>query len=361
VADTPRTRRELLRAAGAGLLVPSLGAGERRARSHGGSHGESDSSHGGDGPHGGSGGAHGDGSHGRREWTTADSGTSRTLHDVAHAAGGAVAVGSGGVAVERGADGWTVAVESGPSGNGSNLHGVASTDDGERLWLAGASGAMGEYDPGTGALTDRSAPGGVTDTITDVAATGSAGDATVYLADASGRVHVSRENGRDGTWTSHTPGSGASVAAIDVGESRGMLVDGNGDVFETTDGRTWTAVAGPDADASLTAVALDGAGTAVVATDGGAVIAGSADRWEHETPVERPLRDVEVGNCGCVHAVGASGTVVHRMGHGTPGITALARWFDWWRTRTPTGQNLHAIAIGHPHVAVGAAGTIVER
>lgn len=292
-------------------------------------------------------------------WTVADSPTSRTLYDAVHTDSGVFAVGAGGVVVAVGEHGWRLAVENGPTANGNNLSSAATTDGGERLWMAGASGVVGEYDPATGEMTSRSAPDGVTDTFTDIAVTGSAGDATVYLCDTSGRVHVSEANGREGTWTHATPGSGAEITAIAVSDSTGVLVDRNKDVFRTTDGATWSKVETPDLGVSLHDVELSDS-TIVLAGDG-TVVAGSAGEWELESPTERSIQDVEIGRCGCVHAVGESGTVLHRMGHGTPGLRTLARWLDWWERTSPTGQNLHGFAIGPPHVAVGAAGTIIER
>lgn len=293
-------------------------------------------------------------------WAVADSPTARTLHDVVHTDSGPVAVGAGGVVVAESEDGWKVAVENGPTGNGNNLSSTATTDGGGRLWMAGASGVVGEYEPATGELTSRSAPDGVTDTFTDIAVEGSAGDATVYLCDTSGRVHVSEANGREGTWTHATPGSGAEITAIDVSDSTGVLVDQNKALFRTTDGATWTEVETPDSGASLHDVELTDSGTIVLAGDG-TVVAGAAGEWEQESPTDQSIQDVEIGGCGCVHAVGESGTVLHRMGHGTPGLRTLARWLDWWEHKSPTGQNLHGFSIGPPHVAVGAAGTIIER
>lgn len=296
-----------------------------------------------------------------RGWDAVDTPTQRTLHDVARADAGAFAVGAGGVVLERTDAGWSLVTESGPGGDGNNLSSAAATADGDRLWVAGASGAVGEYDPASESLTPRSAPDGVTNAFTDVAVTGPAGDATVYLVDASGHVHVSEQNGEPGTWTHATPGSGAAISAVAASDSAGFLVDQNGSVFETTDGEPWTELDAPDFDETLTDVAMRSAETVVLAGASGTVVVGSGGEWEQESAADTALHDVEVEACGCVHAVGASGLVLHRTGYDTPPLRTLARWFDRWTRTWPTGQNLHAIALGHPHVAVGASGTILER
>lgn len=294
-------------------------------------------------------------------WVVVDSPTQRTLHDVTRAEAGAFTVGAGGVVLERTEDGWSVVTESGPAGNGQNLSSATTTSNGARLWVAGASGAVGEYDPSTESMTARSAPDDVTNTFTDIAVTGPAGDATIYLVDASGQVHVSEENGDPGTWTHTTPGSGAEISAVAVSGSTGFLVDQNGAVFETTDGETWTELDTPAFDETLVDVEMRSSETVVLAGSDGTVVIRSNGEWEQESAADAALHDVEVAECGCVHAAGASGTLLHRKGHGTTPLKTLARVFDWWTQTSPTGQNLHGITPGHPHIAVGASGTILEQ
>lgn len=294
-------------------------------------------------------------------WMAVDSPTQRTLHDVTRAEAGAFAVGAGGVVLERTEDGWSVVTESGPAGNGQNLSSAAATSNGACLWVAGASGAVGEYDPSTESMTTWSAPDDVTNTFTDIAVTGPAGDATVYLVDASGQIHVSEENGAPGTWTHTTPGSGAEISAVTVSGSTGFLVDQNGAVFETADGETWTELDTPAFDETLVDIEMRSSQTVVLAGADGTVVVGSNGTWEQESAADAALHDVEVAECGCVHAAGASGTLLHRKGHGTPPLKTLARVFDWWTQTSPTGHNLHGITPGHPHIAVGASGTILEH
>ena len=59
--------------------------------------------------------------------------------------------------------------------------------------------------------------------------TGEADDANVYIADDSGKIYYSFENGATGTWNSDTPGSGSAVKAIDFYDDRkGHAVGANG-------------------------------------------------------------------------------------------------------------------------------------
>ncbi|MUV59622.1 hypothetical protein [Halobacterium sp. CBA1126] len=218
--------------------------------------------------------------HSHGGWDGVETPTARTLHDVVHIEEGAVAVGAGGVVLDRTADDWTLVTDSGPSGNGNNLRGVAATAGGERVWVAGASGAVGEYDPASGSVTDRTAPDGVTTTFTDIAVAGPAGDATVYLVDASGHVIVSEQNGQAGTWTRATPGSGAAIAGIAASASATFLVDENDAVFKTTDGETWDELETPAFDETLTDIAMRSAETVVLAGDSGAIVVGSDGEWE---------------------------------------------------------------------------------
>ncbi|MFB6303988.1 MAG: hypothetical protein ABEH47_02380 [Haloferacaceae archaeon] len=285
-----------------------------------------------------------------REWTRVATPTSNTLHAVADAATGPFAAGGGGVLLERTDSGWRTALGDGPGGNGNNLTALGTTADGNEVWMAGASGALGAYDVQSSDLVDRSAPDDVTGEFTALAVTGSAGDANVYLGDASGTLHVSFDGGRPNTWRHLTPGTGATIHSLDCYDARaGVLVDGNKAVYRTADGVTWERIGIEDADGSLYAV--DATGPDDVWTVGASIYSRTDDGWTSPDLSHGSLQDVGVCPCGCVHAVGASGTIIHRHGHGDGD----------WRTSSPTGENLHGVALGRPHVAVGASGTVLER
>ena len=282
-------------------------------------------------------------------WTVAETPVDSTLHDVAHTATNAHAVGDGGVIIERTPAGWETAHRGGPTGNGNDLYGAATTDDGERLWVVGASGAIGEYDVVTGDLVDRSAPNDQTANFNDVAVTGKSGDANVYVADDSGTVHYSFENGEAGTWESVTPGSGAGLQAIEFNAPcSGHVVDSNGRVFETTDGVTWEPIGIEDADVSLYGLDSDARDDVRVSGGNATVLTYDGSQWTAERLGDADLQDVET-EAGEGYAVGGGGTVFELSGG------------DWQQNDTPTGENLTAVATGTPDLAVGASGMVLER
>ncbi|WP_435095112.1 WD40/YVTN/BNR-like repeat-containing protein [Halarchaeum sp. P4] len=336
---TELSRRDVLRAVGTGVAASTAGAGTASAAS---------SDTGG--------------------WQAVESPTDRTLTDVAHTAGGTYAVGGGGVVIERESNGkrapgeaaWRTVTANGPDGNGSNLAAAAATDDGTRLWVVGASGALAELDVSTNEFVSYRAPDDVTNEFTSVAVSGSGADAAVHVGDASGHVHVSTGSADDGrTWTHVTPGSGASVRGLAMRDATtGALVDANGSVFETTDGTSWERVGVEDVDGGLYDVTVTGGQTRVA---GGALHLEADGGWGRTDPTQKTLYDIEMGSCGCIHAVGAGGTILHRPGHDIPGGVTVARWLGLWDEASPVETTLHGVVMGDPHVAVGANGTIVER
>ncbi|WP_020222214.1 WD40/YVTN/BNR-like repeat-containing protein, partial [Halarchaeum acidiphilum] len=247
----------------------------------------------------------------------------------------------------------------GADGNGSNLR-AAAGDGAGTVWIAGASGALAEIDAESGDLISHRAPDDVTNEFTAVAIAGSDGGATVYVADSSGHVHVSAgSEGGHRTWTHATPGSGAAIRGVAVGDGRVVAVDANASVFEASDGgATWNRIGVDDADGGFRDVAVAG-GTVHVA--GGKLWSDAGDGWGVVDPFDTTLYDLEIGPCGCVHAVGADGTVRHRPGQGISGGATLAKWLGRWEAAHPTSEALYGIVLGRPHVAVGANGTIVER
>jgi len=213
-------------------------------------------------------------------WSVAETPVDSTLHDVAHTATVPHAVGNGGLVLERTATGWRLVLDGGPTGNGNDLYGGAATDDGKRLWFVGASGAIGEYDVETGDLEDRSAPNDHTSNFNDVAVTGPAGDADVYVADDSGAIHYSFANGEEGTWEYAVPGSGDTLNAIDFhGPREGHVVAEGGKVFATDDGTTWERIGLEDADASFYGLDADAFDDVTVSGGNGTVQSYDGAQW----------------------------------------------------------------------------------
>jgi photosystem II stability/assembly factor-like uncharacterized protein len=315
---TERTRRSVLKTAGASLAATTLVAGTSTAASNG-------------------------------EWTSVESPVDGALHDVQYTAGGAHAVGVGGVLLERTSKGWKKLLDGGPSGNGNDLYGAAVTDDGERLWIVGASGAIGEYDVTTGNLENRSAPMDVTNNFNDVAIVGPAGDAEVYVAGDSGKIYYSFENGEEGTWDDVTPGSGSALPAIEAFGARSVhAIDTNGRVFETTDGVTWEPIGLEDADVTFYGLDSDGRDDVTVSGGNATVFEYDGKQWTPESLGDADLVDIETES-GDGYAVGGGGVVFGQSGG------------EWSLMDTPTGENLNAIVSGDVDIAVGAGGTVLER
>jgi hypothetical protein len=278
--------------------------------------------------------------------------TDSDLHDVEATAEGLYAVGGSGVVAERTVqDGevvYATILQGGASGDGNDLYGSDVTDDGERLWFVGASGEVGEYDVVADSLDDHSGPDDTGDNFNDVAVTGEAGQADVYAATDSGLIFYSFENGAAGTWNYVTPGSGASMQAIDCHAERAChAVDTNGKVFATDDGETWDAIGIPDANVNFYGVDSDAPDDVWVAGGNGMVFHYDGAEWTPTDLGDADLQDVEVED-GVGYAVGAGGAVFHFDG-------------DGHRDTTETEENLNALALAEPDAAVGASGTAIER
>jgi hypothetical protein len=284
-------------------------------------------------------------------WTTVETPTEKTLHDVVQAGSETYAVGGGGLLLKRTSEGWTKVFDGGPTGNGNDLYGAGVTDDGTRIWLVGASGAIGEYNVETGTLNDRSAPMDVTNNFNDVSATGEGGEASIYIAGDSGKMYYSFENGKAGTWEYVTPGSGSNINAVDFfGGRDGHIVDGNKTTFETTDGKTWTKIGIADADVNFYGVDADGPADVWVSGGGGMIFHWNGSEWIPEDTGDASLQDIDVApNDGAGLTVGSGGKT-YALSNGA-----------WTRQATPTGENLRAVVRGTPSVAVGASGTVLER
>jgi hypothetical protein len=183
-------------------------------------------------------------------WIERSTPTSMQLSAVSYALDGAYAVGHGGYVLEREGGTWTTVTDDGPSGNGNDLSSSDATDDGQRLWVVGASGEIGEYDVASesflgvvsiGDDSDFSGPDDYTGNFRDVAVTGRAGDANVYVTDDSGYVTYSFDNGE--TWSYTTPGSGSTIPAIGMhSDTDGHCSDTNQSVFATDDGENWSKI-----------------------------------------------------------------------------------------------------------------------
>lgn len=295
-------------------------------------------------------------------WHTAKTDTSRTLTDVADTLLSPYAVGHGGVVLKRTTDGvWQTEIEDGPSGNGKDLFAADVTDNGRRLWFAGASGALGEYDVKTGTLVahdplgadgtdDYSAPLDQTGNFDGLAVTGTADEAHVYVTDQSGHVFASHDNGE--TWSDTTPGSGSTIPAIDFrDEKKGHLCDTNGSVFATEDGESWEKVGIPNADVNYYGIESDGDGDSTVVGGNGVIREQNGDSWGESDVGDVTLNGVYTTSMAgevAGAAVGDRGAVFENPG-------------EWTEAETPTDEELNGVTYGDVTAAVGANGTVIEK
>ena len=74
-----------------------------------------------------------------------ESGVDVTLYCVTNTAAGYFACGGEGIVLNRTESGWEKVLQGGPTGNANSLYACDSTDEGERFWFAGASGAIGTF------------------------------------------------------------------------------------------------------------------------------------------------------------------------------------------------------------------------
>jgi len=280
-------------------------------------------------------------------WESVETPVDRDVNDVVYTTAGAYAVADAGIVLERTSEGWQKVLDGGPTGNGNNLRGAGVTDDGERLWLVGNSGAIGEYDVTTGSLNDYSAPNDVTNNFNGVAVRGAAGDANVYIAGDSGKIYNSFDNGE--TFDQTTPGSGSEINAVDFhGARAGHAVDGNQTVFETDDGSTYGKVGLADANVNLYGVDSDAFDDVWVSGGNGMIFHWDGAEWTPTSTGDADLVDVEVEG-GSGYTVGGGGVVFALTETG------------WVQQDTPTGANLAAVAQGPTDIAVGASGVVLER
>ncbi|MFD1512762.1 hypothetical protein [Halomarina rubra] len=279
-------------------------------------------------------------------WGRASVPVSGTLYDVCDSANGPVVVGTGGVVLGRAAEEWGVVVEDGPAARGQTLRTVDATNDGERVWFAGAGGALGSVDLATGERSDHSHPDGSENTLSALCIAGARGDEKLLVADGSGNLHAGGVEDDEVDWDDPTmPTGGTALAALAADGPLGFGVDGDGDVFRTTpDG--WECIGIDDVDGSLTSVA---------ARDDRLLVGGSGGRvYAHEDD----WVPFGVGEA-TVRAVDHRGDEL--LAGGDSALLAVGRDGDW-ATVDPDGDAaIHGVALTDPAVAVGAGGLLLER
>ncbi len=282
-------------------------------------------------------------------WTAATVPTTRPLRDAAVTGETSYAVGDGGVVLVDDGSGWSVALADGPGASGNDLGAASATT--AAVWVAGAGGALGRVDAGTGRHVDHSAPADNTTNIVAIATADIDDSETVLVADGGGRVRRGVYRDGDLAWDAPvTPAGGSSVAGVTLGgDGVGYVCDTAGTIVETTDGgRTFAGVGFDGIEGTLTDVAATA--TPAVSSDDGVVARYDGGTWTPERLGDAALTGLAASGNRWL-ACAADGAV-----------------FEWTdgsdqeRTTTPAGGSLHGTGLGaHRAVAVGDAGTVVER
>ena len=289
------------------------------------------------------------------EWVRVDAPTEATLRDVVTAADGTYAVGEDGILLRRGDDGWSVVFDGGPAGAENGLRSAAVTSNGRAVWFAGDSGALGLYDVVAERVADFSAPEGRTSSWEAIGVGGLAGSERAVLVNSPGAFVRGRRDGADIEWTDlPAPGSGASVAAMDVTPLSYVYVcDTTGGVYESPDaGASWERIGIEGASVVFEDIVAIDAGHVDVAGGNGALFRYDGVGWERTTVGEQPIRALARDRHDAL-AVAAEERIYERTFDG---------WIDF--DVAPVGDELLAIALGTPRtpqIAVGESGAILER
>ncbi len=290
-------------------------------------------------------------------WVRVDSPTNVTLRDLTSSANGPVAVGDKGVAIGRGRERWGIILENGPGAKSRALYAVDTTDDGERVWFAGAGGAFGYYDIVEEERRDYSVPRGNSNGFYALAVAGQRGEEKFLVGDGSGHVlpgHV-EDDETDWSWST-TPNDGNAVQALaHDDDGYGYGVTANGNVFMTTEEEEWEQVGVARSQNSFYDC---GFGDGVFVTGGGGGMLYEADKLlDHDDDVVWTPTDLggfgiyglDAGHGGQL-ACGEGGNVYLRQTGG-----------EWAQGRFPDTTSFHAGLIDEQMVLVGGNGLVVER
>ncbi|MFB6221114.1 MAG: hypothetical protein ABEH90_06710 [Halolamina sp.] len=290
-------------------------------------------------------------------WSEVSSPTAKTLYEVVRTDNGPYAVGGSGTVIHRTSSGWEMPISDGPSGNNKTLLGAAVTDDGARLWMAGKSGVLGEYDVTTGTLTDWSQPNGTSNVFYDVEVTGSVDNERVHLTMGSGMtLYGKRQSNGEFAWETKDTGGSYTITAVDFHtKSDGRVVSDGGNVYETQStsdgGWKWVEIGIEEAVNPLFDIVSE-PNHAYIGGDNGQIWRGDYDcaLW---TPHSAGSKGVQalVRRNGVFLGAGDSGRVFEREG-------SFNRWVA---NETPVGAALLGCALGDPDIGVGKSGTIIER
>ncbi|GAB7095813.1 hypothetical protein JCM30237_29670 [Halolamina litorea] len=304
-------------------------------------------------------------------WRAVDTDVSVSLFNVCFTAAGPVAAGGDGKVLHRDPEtgAWRVIIEAGPSVTFNDIHDVDVTDDGERFWFVGDSGIIGAFDVKTGRKYDFSAPMEKTSTWESIAVTGEKGEERVIYANGSGELLDAEmdEHGFPDWGAVRKPGRGSTMPGIDFdSDGTAYAADTTGKAYQqerdaeersSSGNRTqsgdgdWETIGVRNAQVNFHDIDCDD-GHLLIAGDDGVLYRFDrfADNW---TPIR--------AGDGTIYSIDQ-----HEGRRGA--ASADGRVFEpeamvgWSERPTEVAEDLYGIAFGPRFdIAVGAAGTIVER
>ena len=289
-------------------------------------------------------------------WVRVDSPTNVTLRDLTATVNGPVAVGDKGVAIGRGRERWGVILENGPGAKGNALYAVDSTDDGERVWFAGAGGALGYYDIVEDERRDYSVPRGNSNSFYSLAVSGARDSEKFLVGDGAGNVlpgHM-EETEADWSWATTPSGDNAVEALAHDADGYGYAVTPNANVFVTTQ-EEWEHIGIDGAQNSFYDCAF--ADGVLLTGGGGGVLYEAEQLLDHDDDVVWTPTDLggfavyglDAGH-GAQLACGEGGNVHVRMQGG-----------DWEQGAHDGSTTFRAGLVDEQMVAVGDGGLVVER
>lgn len=294
---------------------------------------------------------------GRPEWSPVYTPFDADLHDVVQASTGPYAVGANGIVAANTTGEWATVVSDGPAAQSRTLRAAATTDDGDRVWFVGASGAVGAYDVRGGQKHDYSdANHGVTTSWRAVAVAGATGQEHGYVANGSGDVVPFTVDGGTVTWKDPVePGSGATVTAL-AAASDGVVyaIDAQGKAYKSTVGSgSWNQIGTLNAQVVFNDIYAGPKGRVFVAAGDGRLYRYDPknQNWTPTTVANAALKAVDLFQDRLV-TIAANNTIHARD---------MADGAHWEHTTAPVGHDLTALALGYPDVAVGTAGTVIHR
>lgn len=289
-----------------------------------------------------------------RGWRTVETPTRKGLNDAVMTVDGPYAVGKSGLVLARRGDEWRTVVEQGPDGGSNGLEAADVTDDGQTMWTAGDSGALGRYDAMADEMEDFTAPREMTSPWTGVAVDGQTDSERVFLVNGSGELLPGHWTNAGIKWGEVTkPTGGESATAVDVADGVAYVADTAAGVYQHSEmgSGQWSAVGIRDVDGELRDLAAVDGSLLNAAADDGSIYVYNGYNWLQLRAGETTLHAVDrergrglaVGNDGTVHAIEEN---------------------NWTTQSTPTSKTLQGCALGtssYTDVAVGTDGTVLER